>query len=78
MEEQSASKEQRKAKFLPHVSAHVLRHTGCTRMAEAGMDPKVLQYVMGHADFSVTMGVYNHVCGMERVIREMEKMEAVV
>lgn len=26
----------------------MLRHTGCTRNAENGMDMKVLQYLMGH------------------------------
>ena len=55
--------EKRKPCMVPHVSAHILCHTGCTRMAEAGMDPKVLQYVMGHADISVTMSIYNHVSG---------------
>lgn len=59
---------------LPHISAHILRHTGCTRMAEAGMDPKVLQYIMGHSQISVTMNVYNHVSA-ERNRREMDKLE---
>ncbi len=73
-----AKEERRKPVLLPHISAHILRHTGCTRMAEAGMDPKVLQYIMGHADVTITMGIYNHVCGKERVIREMEKLNAVI
>ena len=77
-EEKLAQGEKRKAQYLPHISAHNLRHTGCTRMAEAGMDPKVLQYVMGHKDIGVTMGVYNHVSAMERVVKEMAKMEAAV
>ena len=34
---------------LPKVSAHIMRHTACTRMAEKRMDVKVLQYIMGHA-----------------------------
>lgn len=46
----NASKEHRKPEFLPTVSAHTLRHTGCTRMAERGMDVKVLQYIMSHAN----------------------------
>lgn len=61
---------------LPHISAHNLRHTGCTRMAEAGMDPKVLQYIMGHGRISVTMEVYNHVSA-ERNRKEMEKLEKI-
>ena len=31
------------------ISAHTLRHTGCTMEAEDGMDIKVLQYLMGHS-----------------------------
>lgn len=61
---------------LPHISAHNLRHTGCTRMAEAGMDPKVLQYIMGHGNMSVTMNVYNHI-SLERNWKEMEKFEKI-
>ncbi|MCI8378717.1 MAG: site-specific integrase [Lachnospiraceae bacterium] len=61
---------------LPHISAHNLRHTGCTRMAEAGVDPKVLQYIMGHGKISVTMEVYNHVSA-ERNRKEMDKMEKI-
>ncbi len=59
---------------LPHISAHILRHTGCTRMSERGIEPKVLQYIMGHSSISVTMDVYNHV-SMERCRDEMRKME---
>ena len=29
-------------------------------MARAGMNPKALQYLMGHAEISVTMNVYTH------------------
>lgn len=61
---------------LPHISAHNLRHTGCTRMAEAGIDPKVLQYIMGHSKISVTMEVYNHISA-ERNRKEMDKMEKI-
>lgn len=61
---------------IPHISAHNLRHTGCTRMAEAGIDPKVLQYIMGHSKISVTMEVYNHVSA-ERNRKEMDKLERI-
>ena len=60
---------------LPHISAHNLRHTGCTRMAEAGIDPKVLQYIMGHSNISVTMDIYNHTSS-ERNRKEIDKMES--
>lgn len=45
---------------LPTVTPHVLRHTFCTNMANAGMDLKSLQYLMGHADAGVTLNVYTH------------------
>lgn len=30
-------------------------------MAKSGMNPKTLQYLMGHSDISVTMNVYTHI-----------------
>lgn len=30
-------------------------------MAKSRMDPKTLQYLMGHSDISVTMNVYTHI-----------------
>lgn len=62
--------------ILPRISAHNLRHTGCTRMAEAGVDLKVLQYIMGHEKISVTMETYNHT-SLERNQKEMEKLEKI-
>ncbi len=40
------------------VSAHVLRHTYSTRINEAGLPPKIRQYLMGHSDISMTENVY--------------------
>lgn len=45
---------------LPRITPHVFRHTFCTNMANAGMDLKSLQYLMGHSDVSVTLNVYTH------------------
>lgn len=77
-EEQLSLLEHRNPDFIPKISAHSMRHTGCTRMAEAGMDTKVLQYIMGHADISVTMDVYNHITDMSRVKNEVQKLEKLV
>lgn len=52
------------------ISAHTLRHTGCTREAEDGMDIKVLQYIMGHSNTQITNNVYNHV-NEERAVSEI-------
>ena len=59
---------------LPNVSPHILRHTALTRLAEAGCDIKVLQYLFGQTDVRTTMGVYNHI-DSERVKREVDKLE---
>lgn len=46
---------------MPKVTPHVCRHTYCSNMAKSGMNPKTLQYLMGHSDISVTLNVYTHV-----------------
>ena len=40
------------------VSAHILRHTYATRLEEAGIPPKVKQYLLGHATLDMTQNVY--------------------
>ena len=56
-----AAEEQREVVFLPHFSAHTLRHTFCTRMVEKGVSPKILQTIMGHADISTTLDIYTDI-----------------
>ncbi len=46
---------------LPVITPHICRHTFCSRMAKKGMNPKTLQYIMGHSDISITLNVYTHV-----------------
>ena len=73
-----AKAERRKAVLMPSISAHTLRHTGCSRMAEVGMDPKVLQYIMGHSNISITMEVYNHITEKQRIEKEISKLDAMM
>ena len=40
---------------LPLITPHVCRHTYCTNKAKSGMNPKTLQYLMGHSEISVTV-----------------------
>ena len=54
-----ARQERRKPVLLPHFSAHHLRHTFCTRFCEEETDLKLIQEIMGHADITTTMDVYN-------------------
>ena len=72
-----AESDNRQPVLLPHISAHTFRHTGCTRMAEAGIDIKVLQRIMGHSDIAITMDVYNHVSEMSRIESEITRLESV-
>lgn len=44
--------------LLPHFSCHSLRHTFTTRMCEAGINIKVIQDALGHADVSTTLNIY--------------------
>lgn len=37
---------------LPKITPHVCRHTFCSNMAKSGMNPKVLQYLMGHSSLA--------------------------
>lgn len=61
--------------FVPYLTRpHVCRHTYCSNMAKAGMNPKTLQYLMGHSDIGVTMNTYTHL-GLEDAQDEMIRME---
>ena len=77
--ETSDSLRQKKIKFfvLYLTHPHMLSHTFCTRCAEAGLDIKVLQMIMGHSDISITMNIYNHV-DAARVQNEIKKLENVM
>ena len=43
-----------------HVTAHILRHTYVTRLFEAGLDIKEIQYLAGHSTVDMTLRVYTH------------------
>lgn len=45
---------------LPNITPHILRHTFCSNMAQAGMSVKNLQYIMGHATSAMTLDRYTH------------------
>lgn len=43
---------------IDHFTAHALRDTFATRKVEEGMNPKILQYLMGHSSIRMTMDLY--------------------
>lgn len=58
-EAEKAVQEKREPCIIPKISAHILRHTFCTRMCEVEKNAKIVQDVMGHKHISTTMDVYN-------------------
>ena len=62
---------------MPKVTPHVCRHTYCSNMAKSGMNPKTVQYLMGHADIGVTLNTYTHV-NFEDAQTEVKKLNKVI
>ena len=60
---------------LPKITPHILRHTFCTRLANRNMNPKSLQYIMGHSNISITLNLYAH-ASAESVKAELKSMIA--
>jgi len=46
---------------LPDIRFHDLRHTAATLLLARGVNPKVVQERLGHANVSLTLDVYSHV-----------------
>ena len=50
------------------------KDTYCSNMAKSGMNPKTLQYLMGHSEISATLNVYTHV-GFEDAVAEIARFD---
>lgn len=46
---------------LPHMRFHDLRHSAATILLSMGINPKIVQEILGHSNISMTMDVYSHV-----------------
>lgn len=57
-----------------HVTAHILRHTYITRLFEAGLDIKEVQYLAGHSTVDMTLRVYTHYDRRSREAQTAEKV----
>ena len=58
---------------LPKIMPRSLRHTFCTQFARKNMNPKNLQYIMGHASITITLDLYAHASetGANREMRSL-------
>ncbi len=62
---------------MPKVTPHICRHTYCSHNASAGMNPKHLQYLMGHSDIGVTLNTYTTI-DLECVKNDVKAVEKAV
>lgn len=58
---------------IPKITPHVCRHTYASNMSKSGMNPKILQTLMGHSNIGVTLNIYTHV-NLEDVQNEVRKI----
>lgn len=56
-----------------HITPHLFRHTFCTNLANAGINPKALQYIMGHSSIKMTLDYYSH-ASFDSAKIEMERL----
>ena len=45
---------------IENVTPHTCRHTCATEMAAAGVPPRVIQSILGHASYATTASIYTH------------------
>ena len=59
---------------LPKIHVHDLRHSAATLMGAMGVNPKVIQEMLGHSSLDITMNIYSHVLpSMQEEAREKMK-----
>ena len=60
---------------VPKFTSHQLRHTFATKICQNETDLKLIQEIMGHADISTTMNIYNE-SNIERKKASFARMES--
>lgn len=59
----------------PSITPHVLRHTFCSKLIRAGVNPKSVQYLMGHRNLRTTLDIYTHL-GLDDIRTELNSVWA--
>lgn len=62
---------------LPKIRLHDLRHSNATALIQAGVNPRVVQQRLGHADVNITLNTYTHVLP-EMDIEAAEKLDSMI
>lgn len=58
---------------IEKMTPYNCRHTFTTMAVQSGMKPEILQKILGHTDYSTTIGVYTHLKKNE-ILQEVEKL----
>jgi site-specific recombinase XerD len=69
-----AKLENREPEFHEKCYPHALRHTFCSKCFKAGVNPKVVQMLMGHQSYSTTIDIYTHIM-KDDLDEEMRKLK---
>ena len=59
-----------------YVTPHILRHTYCTSLHDAGIPLRTAQYLMGHSSIEVTAKIYTHLDGKKVVDSVQSQLDA--
>lgn len=60
---------------LPNITCHTFRHTFATRLFEYGIDIKIIQTIMGHSSYLITMDIYTDV-SVDVAQRDIEAIDS--
>lgn len=72
-----ARDEHREPHVFAHVYPHALRHTFASLCYAAKMQPKTVQMLMGHANYSTTIDIYTHI-GEDFKQEDIDKFNSLV
>jgi len=68
-------REYQKQTGLTSVTPHMIRHGYASMLRAAGIEAKVAQYLLGHAQISTTMDIYTHI-STSQLFSAAEKIKA--